>query len=169
MRRVHCDQGISSPANAVRRLPRNLYLLPGGIAEVFTSTPKKHIIVFKHRTGLCKLSLDTGVHLVPCYVFGGTDFFHNLATGDGLLSRFSRSIRAGITIFWGRFGLPIPFAPKVTLCIADPIPVEKWTKNEPIPQELIQALHEKYLASIQELFDRYKEAAGYKDAVLEIR
>ena len=83
------------------------------MAEVFTSTPGKDIIVFKDRKGLIKLSLETGAQLCPCYVFGGTDFFNNLATNEGFLSSLSRKLRAGVTVFWGQFGLPIPFAPKV--------------------------------------------------------
>jgi 1-acyl-sn-glycerol-3-phosphate acyltransferase len=135
---------------------------------VFTSQPGKHVIVFKKRYGLCRLALETGTHLVPTYVFGGTDFFNNLATGGGIISQLSRKLRMGVTIFWGQFGLPIPYAPKVTLCIADPIPVEKWKGPDPIPQEVIEALQEKYLKAIQDVFDRYKEAAGYPDAQLEI-
>jgi hypothetical protein len=66
--------------NAAGRTPRHLYILPGGIAEIFTSTPGKHTIVAQ-RKGLMRLSLETGAHLYPCYVFGGTDFYDNLATG----------------------------------------------------------------------------------------
>lgn len=161
-------QGISSAVNAAGRRPRHLYILPGGVAEVFTSTPKKHAIVFKKRKGLVKLSLETGAQLCPTYVFGGTDFFNNLATHSGAFSRISRSLRMGITIFWGQFGLPIPFSPRVTLCIADPLPVEKWTGDGPVPAEKIEELHKRYLDSIQDLFDKYKSVAGYPDATLEI-
>jgi hypothetical protein len=85
------------------------------VAEIFTSTPGRHTIVFKSRRGLVRLSIETGAELTPCYVFGGTDFFHNLATDDGLFSSLSRSLRMGLTIFWGPYGLPIPYAPKVGL------------------------------------------------------
>ena len=107
-------QGISQACNAAGRKPRHLYILPGGVAEIFTSTPGRHTIVFKKRRGLVRLSIETGAQLVPCYVFGGTDFFHNLATDAGFFARLSRMCRAGVTIFWGRFGLPIPFCPRVS-------------------------------------------------------
>ena len=45
-----------------------------------------------------------GANLFPCYVFGGTSFFNNLATGDGYLSKFSRKMQMGLTIFYGHFG-----------------------------------------------------------------
>ena len=55
--------------------------LSSGIAEIFVSTPGEHKIVFKKRKGLIKLAIETGSSLIPCYVFGGTDFFCNLITG----------------------------------------------------------------------------------------
>jgi hypothetical protein len=76
---------------------------------------------------LIKLALETGTHLIPCYVFGGSDYFHNFATGEGILSKLGRKYRIGVTMFFGRLGLPIPFSPKVTMCFADPLPVTKWT------------------------------------------
>ena len=161
-------QGISGCVNAAGRKPRHLYLLPGGVAEVFTSTLGKNAIIFKDRKGLIKLSLETGVYLCPTYVFGGTDFFHNLATHSGFFSQISRSLRMGITIFWGQFGLPIPFAPKVTMCIADPLVVEKWCGEGPVPSELIDQLHARYIRSIQDLFEKYKVQAGYPNSKLEI-
>lgn len=120
-----------------------MYILPGGVAEIFVSTPGKHAIVFKDRRGLIKLALETGVNLIPNYVFGGTDFFNNLATGDGFFSTMSRKFRMGLTIFWGHFGLPIPFAPKVTMVIGEPIYVTKWTGEGKIPSELIDEYHKK--------------------------
>lgn len=136
-------KGISPVVNAAGRTPRHLYILPGGVAEIFTSTVGRNAIVFKSRKGLARLSLETGAELIPTYVFGGTDFFHNLATGDSILSKISRNLRAGVTIFWGHFGLPIPFTPRVTMCIADPIPVTKWVGDGPVPEELIDELLEK--------------------------
>lgn len=163
------EKGIAPSVNAAGRIPRNLYILPGGVAEVFTSCPGKHTIVFKNRKGLCKLSLETGAFIIPTYVFGGTDFFHNLVTGDNVLSKISRKLQAGVTIFWGYLGLPIPFIPKITLCMGEPIPVKKWGGEGPIPEGEVAALHSKYLESMQALFEKYKVAAGYPDAVLEIQ
>ena len=46
--------------NRAGRKPKHLYILPGGVAEVFTSTPGRDIIVFGQRRGLCRLALETG-------------------------------------------------------------------------------------------------------------
>ena len=107
------SKGKSACVNAAGRIPRHLYILPGGVAEIFLSTPGRHSIVFKKRRGLCKLAIETRAEMIPCYVFGGTDFFNNLATDDGFFAKLSRIARMGLTIFWGPYGLPIPYAPKV--------------------------------------------------------
>ena len=161
-------EGKSLPCNNAGRKPRHLYILPGGVAEVFASEVGRHAIVFKDRRGLIRLSLQTGAELIPCYVFGGTDFFHNLATTGNLLAQLSRKYKMGITWFWGKFGLPIPFTPKVTMCIGEPLAVEKWTGEGRIPDDVIDELHQRYIDAIQNLFDKYKVHVGYPDAALEV-
>ena len=101
-----------------------------------------------------RLALETGTSIYPCYVFGGTDFFNNLATGDNFFSRMSRKLRMGIALFYGQFGLPIPYAPRVTLCIGDTIDVQKWEGEGPVPNELIEELQKKvYLSFLKYLQD----------------
>lgn len=112
-----------------------------------------------------RLSYETKAQLVPCYVFGGTDFFHTLATSDSLLSRLSRKMKAGLTIFWGQFYLPIPFPAKVTMVLGDPIPLPEGISDS---KEAVKILHEKFLGEMTALFDRYKGAVGQPDATLEI-
>lgn len=167
------ERGKCPPVNAVgRECTKNLFILPGGIAEVFTSTPGKHAIVFKKRKGLIRLSLETGALLCPTYVFGATDFFENLATNESsIFAQFSRKFRMGVTIFWGRFGSPVPYTPKITLCIAEPIPVTRWDikTQGPIPTEVVDKLHKQYLDAIVDVFETYKAAAGYPDAELLIQ
>jgi hypothetical protein len=166
------ELGRCPPVSAVgRECTKNLFILPGGIAEVFTSTPRKHAIVFKKRKGLIRLSLETGAMLCPTYVFGATDFFENLATNESsIFAQFSRKFRMGVTIFWGLWGTPVPYCPKISLCIAEPIPVERWDKSKgPIPAELIDKLHQQYLDAIVDVFETYKAAAGYPDAELIIQ
>jgi hypothetical protein len=55
--------------------------------------------------------------------------------------------------------------------IGEPIPPPKWTpskEGERVPEHLIDELHARFLKDMVELFDKYKAAAGYPDAVLEV-
>jgi len=63
---------------------RNLYMLPGGVAEIFTAQPARHVAVWKPRRGLCRLALETGARLTPMYVFGGNDFYFQSLTSRPL-------------------------------------------------------------------------------------
>lgn len=62
----------------------------------------------------------------------------------------------------------------MTCVIGEPIVPPKWEKKagDPagsrIPDALVDELHARFLKDMQELFDRYKAAAGYPDAVLEV-
>eukprot|EP00906_Rhabdomonas_costata_P027719 RCo039337 len=150
------------------RAPRHLYILPGGIAEIFTSAPGRHKIVFKDRRGLCRLSVETGAQLVPCYVFGATDFYHNLATEEGTVPRLLRRCRVGVTVFFGRWGTFIPFTPRVTMILGEPIPVPVVEPGEEGVSKAIDTLHARFLEGMQEIFEKYKAAAGYPGATLEI-
>ena len=165
------EKGKSPTCNRAGRKPRHLFLFPGGIAEVFTSQIGQNSVVFKKRRGLIKLSIETGAELVPSYVFGGTDFFHNLATGKSWLSELSRKLKMGLTWFWGRFGLPIPYHPKITVAIGNPIPIpEGWDGKSDIPEALIEQLHEAYITELQRVFETYKGPAGLPEsATLEVQ
>jgi len=166
--------GKSPSVNAANRIPRNLYLLPGGVAEIYTSKPRRHAIVFKNRRGLIKLSIESGAYIIPTYVFGASDFFHNLTTNNNFqwLMTFSRRIRCCLSAFWGPFGLPIPFIPRLTMCAGKPIaPPTEWegkSTGAPCPPELIEAMHAQVLEEITRVFEKYKVAAGYPDGELEV-
>lgn len=38
-----------------KRVAKHLFILPGGVAEIFVSKPGSDVIVFKDRRGLCKV------------------------------------------------------------------------------------------------------------------
>jgi len=144
---------------------RNLWILPEGIAGIFTAKPGRHRIVFKHRRGLCKLAFKHGAGLVPMYAFGTNDAFNQIATDDGFLGRISRKIRIAGTIFWGQYYLPIPFPVKITCVFGEPIFVEKNANPTP---EMIEDLHARFCEGMHAIFERYKVEAGYPDGKLEI-
>lgn len=126
----------------------NMYILPGGVSEIFLACPGRHVIKTPRR-GLMKLALQTGALLVPTYVFGANDFYTQLATcGMEKLSsvktkksdftnlfgkfqrRISRFARGGFTFFWGQYFSPLPYEVQCSMVLGDPI--------EPVPGTLGQ-------------------------------
>ncbi|KAL7560950.1 hypothetical protein ACA910_022438 [Epithemia clementina (nom. ined.)] len=159
---------------------QNLYLLPGGVAEIFLSQPGTHRIKAQRR-GLMKLALQTGAALVPIYVFGGNDFFCQLSATT--TEWLSRNVRAGITLFWGQYGLPMPHRIRCSMVLGDPIFPSPQTIGQgksgnrttcrkiPNPSDdEIEELLQRYTNALQRLFDQYKTQAGCpEDAKLEIQ
>ena len=161
--------GSGATFGAARHPGRNCYMLPGGIAEIFTAAPGGHTVVWKARRGLCRLALETGARLIPMYVFGGNDFFHQAATGDSTIARLSRKFGASVTFFWGWCFLPVPLVPPhgVSIVIGDPLPSRRAAGEKPTDAE-IDALHKAYADELNAAFDAHKAAAGYPDATLKI-
>ena len=189
----------------------NLFILPGGVAEIFLSQRHSekdgsasgpYIQSIKaRRYGLMKLALQTGAAIFPMYAFGATDVFdqlmpvkkgstvskksHNLSSLVDYLSEamesISRRVHGGLTLYWGRYFLPIPHNPKLTLVMADPIyPVPGttgWNENgtkktckkipNPTPEQ-VEELMERYVDALHRLFEQYKVQAGYPNDILDI-
>lgn len=149
---------------AMQQLDQNLFILPGGVAEIFLShryqdddDDRSHVCsssqqqkqqqrtyvqtIKARRYGLMKLALETGAILHPVYVFGATDIFDQLTptvlhvqnnkdkiasysfsvAGGRCLESISRRIRGGLTLYWGKWFLPIPHTPRLTMVMGDPI------------------------------------------------
>lgn len=176
----------------------NLYILPGGVSEIFMACPGKNVIK-KPRRGLMKLALQTGAILVPTYVFGANDFYKQLATIDQcsegrsgevtnffgrFQSKISRLVRGGFTIFWGQYGSPLPYQVKCSMVLGDPIEPVLGTFGqgktlsggkltckqiqEPTDKE-IDDLQYRYTDALIRLFEQYKKEAGYPDAELILK
>lgn len=153
----------------------NLFILAGGVAEIFSSKRNTHSI-YAQRRGLMKLSLQTGASLVPVYVFGGNDFYHQVG-----LERISRKSQAAFTLFWGQYGLPIPYPTRCSMVLGDPIVPcgnigEEVTGSKTTAQKVpnptqvqIEELLQRYNTALHGLFHQYKAQAGYPNADLQIR
>ena len=148
---------------------KSLFILPGGVAEIFVAQPGKDMIIVRKSKGLMALASMTGSYLVPTFVFGGNDFFSQLATSEGLLEKVSRWFRGGITLFWGKWGLPIPYTPQISLVMGAPIFVPKTPEGEKVKEEVLEKALDDYVDSLKALHNKYKADAGFPDRVLQVR
>jgi len=106
----------------------------GGIAEMFWGYPRpdcspdREYALLKGRRGFVRLAIKHGLQLVPVFVFGSSKIFKryfNLSLSlpslflcfllvirletPTLVERVSRWLKSAVMVFWGRFGLPVPF------------------------------------------------------------
>jgi Diacylglycerol acyltransferase len=93
----------------------SVVLYVGGIAELFVSSAKEETLYLSKRRGFIKLALQSGVDVVPIYLFGNTTCLTVLKTE--MLAALSRKTQVSLTYFWGRFMLPIPRPVKVSRTI----------------------------------------------------
>jgi len=143
-------------------------LSTGGIAELFETSPVSETIIINDRKGFVRLALATGSPLVPCYLFGNTQALHCLSDKNKFMQNFSRKIKASITFFWGRWGLPIAYRTPIMGVMGKPIFVPKLGAEKP-SDELVNKIHKEFVDSIQALFERHKRIYGWEKKKLLIK
>lgn len=135
---------------------KSIGLMPGGIAEIFELRSDLEVAYLRKRKGFVKLALENGASLVPCYTLGNSTVYDALT--NTWLRDLSRALRASITLFWGRFWLPIPYRQPVCFLMADPIDVPKIENPS---QEVVNQWHEVFCDRMAALFDGHKAAFGW--------
>lgn len=135
-------------------------IVPDGIAGIFKNKGgPEEIMALKSKKGLAKLSLKTGIPLVPAYSLGNTGVYTPVFDGFGVMEKLSRKLQVSVFLFYGRFGLPIPRRTNICLLLGEPIKPCKVEDNP--PQSSVDEMHELLLARITELFDTHKAAVGW--------
>jgi len=142
---------------------KSFVLYPGGIAELFLSSPAKEAIIA--RKGFIRLALANGSDVIPIYLFGNTTVLRVFT--HPVLMAVSRSLGASLTLFWGRWGLPLPLPDPLIYVRGKPLGMPK-VEGEP-SQALIDEWHVRYVAEVQRLFETYKHLRlDFKEKVLEV-
>lgn len=140
---------------------RSVALIPGGIAEMFTTNDDHEVMMVKERKGFVAIALETGSQIVPCYCFGNSQLFW--LGSNRVLEYLSRVFRMSLIIFWGRYGLPVPNRKPLLTVVGKPIIVPKVENPSP---ELINDYHEQYLRETRRIYDQYKNAYNWQDRKL---
>jgi len=146
----------------------NMSVIPGGIAEIFLCDMKVERVYLKQRKGFCKLALTTGTDISLLYLYGATQCYSSLKPQSGsVLSWVSRKAGVSLLLFYGRWGLPIPYRVPMTLVCGQSIRLEKIA--EPT-NEQVEALHARVMNEVTSMFYKHREEAGpeWKDKELVI-
>lgn len=166
----HLDAGKRTMSRHMAKREDDLALVIGGEKEALLTMNGQEAILLHGRTGFVQLAARYGYHLVPSYAFGQNELYTvNRTLLGGLRAALQRSLKLSIPVFWGRCGTPMPHRVKVTLAVGKPIRVpEPATPGAEPDSALVERLHAEYVAEVQALFERHKEAAGYADRSLQI-
>ncbi|KAG5187160.1 mono-or diacylglycerol acyltransferase type 2 [Tribonema minus] len=148
----------------------SLSLAPGGIGEMFWGYPRpgcspdSEYAMLKGRLGFIKRAMESGVAVVPVYVFGNSKTFKRVQLPQ-MFEELSRVLKASIMLFWGRWGLPVPFKVPLVFAVGKPIPVPKVVNPT---DEQVRELHAKFCKALVSLFDHYKAEYGWARKTLEL-
>mmetsp|Transcript_56147 Transcript_56147/g.136018 ORF Transcript_56147/g.136018 Transcript_56147/m.136018 type:complete len:485 (-) Transcript_56147:3-1457(-) len=147
-------------ANLKMRHPYNMIMIqPDGIQGMFYGLDHEQIVLQK-RKGFCKVALQTGSPLVPCYVMGVNQLYNRRFGPTSKAARLSHKLHMSLLFWTDRFGIPFGFVPnpvKMIAVVGKPIDVAK-TEN-PTNEQVVE-LHTKFVTELKGLFDRHKHRMG---------
>eukprot|EP00249_Psilotum_nudum_P007705 c20760_g1_i1 orf=256-1224(-) len=138
-------------------------IIPGGIREMLVMQRDREIVFLKQRYGFIRTAIKTGTPLVPYFTFGQGHIYGWWRPNWKAYEYFSRSTGIAPMFFWGLFGSPIPRRHPLYAVLGKPIEV---TKNPEPSNEEVGKVHEKFIHALEELYEKHKIAAGYKDTDL---
>eukprot|EP00744_Colponema_vietnamica_P009553 GILI01013571.1.p1 GENE.GILI01013571.1~~GILI01013571.1.p1 ORF type:complete len:336 (-),score=66.34 GILI01013571.1:42-1049(-) len=139
---------------------RNIAIILGGERELLLTKPGEETVVLHHRHGFCRLALSHGASLVPVYCFGLNDVYTTSNFLGKIRMWISKRFKVACPVFYGRWWSLMPYQQPLYTVVGKPIQVPKVENPS---QEQVAALHNKYMAAVQALFDEHKDSLGYGD------
>ncbi|KAL3898106.1 MAG: hypothetical protein SGCHY_002965 [Lobulomycetales sp.] len=150
---ISCDK--DSISHVLKKGPGHAVgLVVGGAKESLFAGPGRNTLVLAKRKGFVKLAIQNGANLVPVYSFGEQRTFSILTGFERIQRRISKLVSFAPVLFYGRWGLPIPYSVPINSVVGDPIPCEQ---NDNPSQEMIDDMHALYCERLKALFDKYKD------------
>jgi 2-acylglycerol O-acyltransferase 2 len=141
-------------------------MTPGAFQEATLMQTGKDRVVLQQRKGFVKFCLRHGYRLHPVYTFGESDTYRTIGGFEKVRLRLNK-IGIPTVAFWG---LPwFPLAPRTDLDMLTYVgaPVELPKIDAPSIEE-VDEWHGKYVAALQDVFNKFKAEAGRPEATLEV-
>mmetsp|Transcript_7984 Transcript_7984/g.12110 ORF Transcript_7984/g.12110 Transcript_7984/m.12110 type:complete len:323 (+) Transcript_7984:166-1134(+) len=149
---------------------KSLVISPGGIREIFWGYPRPgclpnfEYVLLKNRSGFVRKALEEGVPLVPVYVFGNSKTFKRVQLPK-FFESLSQRLKVSIVLFWGRFGLPVPFKVPLLFAIGGPIEIPKISNPT---DEQVKVFHQGFCDALVDLFERCKFDYGWGHKTIKL-
>ena len=152
----------------------SLAVAPGGIGEMYWGYPRpgclpdEEYALLNGRKGFVRMALRHGIPLVPVYVFGNTKMFRRVELPPWV-EAFSRAVQTSIVLFWGRWGLPVPFRTPLLYAIGAPLDSHLYQGGAGEDNEAqVDVLHAQFCDALVKLFDSHKADYGWAHKTLRV-
>ncbi|ORY52641.1 hypothetical protein BCR33DRAFT_711901 [Rhizoclosmatium globosum] len=101
--------------------------------------------------------LTTGASLVPVLTFGETDYVNRVDTPftRALSNCTQRLAKFAVPVMEGRWGTLFPRRARLVTVVGEPLHLDQVVENPTL--EEVDALHKRYLESLQALYDKHKD------------
>lgn len=134
-------------------------------------SPNDEVALLTNRKGFIRMALQHNVPIVPIYSFGATKMLKRLELP--LLEKISNFLRVSICLFFGRFGLPMPFKQKLLYVMGRPIhppSIDAQFNNLSADEQMriIDSMHESFCQELSRIFNKYKNSYGWGHKSLKI-
>jgi len=136
--------------------------------------PNEEYALLSSRKGFIKLALEHNLPVIPIYCFGSSQMFQQVNIFPRFFEALSKWLRISLILFYGRWGLPIPFRTKLLYIIGNPIFPDLGggggggDGDGGDGGDGVDDMHARFCQEVQRLFDRHKESYGWADKTLKI-
>ena len=136
---------------------------PGGIAEMFWGYPQpgchpdEEYAVLRSRKGFIRFAIQYGCQIVPVFVFGGSKLYRRVVMPQFIVD-LSRRWQTSLLLFYGKYGLPIPF--QIPMMYAVGKAIHTFVNVEPTVEE-VDFVHNTFVTSLLSTFDSHKHEYGW--------
>mmetsp|Transcript_128357 Transcript_128357/g.256374 ORF Transcript_128357/g.256374 Transcript_128357/m.256374 type:complete len:317 (+) Transcript_128357:88-1038(+) len=144
-----------------------LSVVPGGEREqLLAQRGSIEHLVLRRRQGFVRLALQHGVPLVPLYCFGEAQLYYQSQFLMGFRAWLQRKLGVALVMPFGPYGLPgVPFRAPLRPVVGAPLEMP----HIPTPSQAeVDEHHARYMAALEQLFEKHKHDAGYGAVNLEL-
>ena len=146
---------------------RSISLIPGGIWEMIHTDHRQEKIYVQKNLGFCRLAVEYGLSIVPCYGFGENQMYTTHTFGFRIRRWISRKCRFGLPLITGRWGCtPLPHPTSYVAVYGVPIDTKQLASElrndmndthapEEIEEKIVTEVYSRYRTSMLDLFRRY--------------
>lgn len=135
---------------------RSVGLQPGGIPEQLRTSHEQEHAIFAPNVAFCRLALQHGVPLLPCYLFNENQLYVTTPARQRLSRHIFAATGVPLILVTGRWGLPwiVPRPTKIHVRFGRPVDVGP-PQEEP-SAAAVEDLFSRYVAELHRLFDEHK-------------